>query len=65
VILGVKRVDQLEENLKATEVRLSDDDLADLDAASALSVEYPAWMFRTTDAARATLLKTGEVPAQR
>ncbi|WAS91803.1 aldo/keto reductase [Nannocystis punicea] len=65
VILGVKRVDQLEENLKATEVRLSDDDLETLDAASALSVEYPAWMFQAADAARATLLKTGELPTQR
>jgi aryl-alcohol dehydrogenase-like predicted oxidoreductase len=59
VILGVKRVDQLEENLTATRVRLSEDDLRVLNAASALSSEYPAWMVETADAARAALLKTG------
>jgi aryl-alcohol dehydrogenase-like predicted oxidoreductase len=63
VILGVKRVDQLEENLKATEVRLSEDDLEALAAASALSIEYPAWMFEMADAARTTLLKTGKLPS--
>jgi aryl-alcohol dehydrogenase-like predicted oxidoreductase len=65
VILGVKRLDQLEEHLKALEVRLSEDDLETLNAASALSLEYPAWMVQTADAARTTLLKTGERPAQR
>jgi len=63
VILGVKSVGQLEENLKATALRLSEDDLKTLDAASALSVEYPAWVFATADAARTTLLKTGELPS--
>lgn len=59
VILGVKRLDQLEENLKATEVRLSEEDLETLDAASALSLEYPAWMIARADAARTALLRTG------
>jgi len=63
VILGVKRIDQLEENLKATQVRLSEEDLQTLDAASAVSPEYPAWMFAMADAARVTLLKTGRLPA--
>lgn len=62
VILGVKRFEQLEENLKALELRLSEDDLNALDTASALPVEYPAWMFAMADAPRTTLLKTGLLP---
>ncbi|WP_326523623.1 aldo/keto reductase [Sphingomonas sp.] len=44
VIVGAKRVDQLEDNLGAVDVRLSDEDLARLDAVSALPPEYPGWM---------------------
>jgi aryl-alcohol dehydrogenase-like predicted oxidoreductase len=44
VIIGAKRVDQLEDNLAATAVRLSADELALLDKVSALPAEYPGWM---------------------
>ena len=44
VIVGAKRVDQLADNLGATEVSLSADDMAKIDAASALTPEYPGWM---------------------
>jgi aryl-alcohol dehydrogenase-like predicted oxidoreductase len=44
VIIGAKRMDQLEDNLKAVEVQLDKDDLAALDAVSRLTPEYPAWM---------------------
>lgn len=44
VIIGAKRPDQLEDNLAATEVRLSADELAALDRVSALPAEYPGWM---------------------
>lgn len=44
VILGLKRIGQLEENLKAAEMALSEDDLAALDEASVLTPEYPGWM---------------------
>ena len=44
VIIGAKRMEQLEDNLKAVDVRLTDDDLAALDKVSALSPEYPGWM---------------------
>jgi len=43
-IIGAKRADQLDDNLKATEVRLTDEQLARLDKVSALSAEYPGWM---------------------
>lgn len=44
VIVGAKRIDQLEDNIGATRVELSDEQLAVLDQASALPPEYPGWM---------------------
>ena len=44
VIVGAKRVDQLDDNIAATQVRLSADELVTLDAVSALPPEYPGWM---------------------
>lgn len=52
VIIGAKRVEQLEENLKAVKLRLDADDLARLDAVSALPPEYPGWMLERQSAAR-------------
>ena len=45
VIIGAKRADQLEDNLAATKVALTADELGALDKASALPPEYPGWMF--------------------
>jgi len=45
VIIGAKRPDQLADNIAATEVRLSAQDLKQLDEVSALPSEYPGWMF--------------------
>ena len=44
VILGAKRKDQLDDNLAATKVVLSADELATLDTVSKLPAEYPGWM---------------------
>ena len=44
VIVGAKRKDQLDDNLAATKVVLSADELAALDAVSKLPAEYPGWM---------------------
>jgi aryl-alcohol dehydrogenase-like predicted oxidoreductase len=44
VIIGVRRLDQLADNLAACKVELSTDDLTALDAASKLPPEYPGWM---------------------
>ncbi|MDR0479245.1 MAG: aldo/keto reductase [Burkholderiaceae bacterium] len=44
VIIGAKRIEQLDDNLAATVLRLSADELAALDKASALPPEYPGWM---------------------
>ncbi|WAT17229.1 aldo/keto reductase [Aurantiacibacter sp. MUD11] len=43
VIIGAKRKEQLAQNLAATEVELSSEELATLDAIGALDPEYPAW----------------------
>lgn len=44
VIIGAKREEQLADNIAATGIRLSDDELQQLDAVSALPREYPGWM---------------------
>ena len=44
VITGVKRMEQLEDNLGACDVVLSTDELARLDNVSALPPYYPGWM---------------------
>ncbi|MBZ9937596.1 aldo/keto reductase [Mesorhizobium sp. BR1-1-16] len=44
VIIGAKTVEQLDDNLAAVAVTLSDDDMSKLDAVSALPPEYPGWM---------------------
>ncbi|CAN7570812.1 aldo/keto reductase [Caballeronia sp. LjRoot31] len=45
VIIGAKRVEQLDDNIAATQVKLNDDELAALDEVSQLASEYPGWMF--------------------
>jgi aryl-alcohol dehydrogenase-like predicted oxidoreductase len=44
VIIGAKKMSQLDDNLKSVDVALSPDDKKALDDVSALTVEYPAWM---------------------
>jgi len=44
VIIGAKDVAQLDDNLAATQLELSTEELATLDQASALPPEYPGWM---------------------
>jgi aryl-alcohol dehydrogenase-like predicted oxidoreductase len=44
VIIGARRLSQLEDNLKSIDLRLNDGDLKKLNDVSQLTVEYPAWM---------------------
>jgi aryl-alcohol dehydrogenase-like predicted oxidoreductase len=44
VIVGAKKVEQLDDNIAATAVTLSADELAALDKVSTLPAEYPGWM---------------------
>ncbi|MGI4877955.1 MAG: aldo/keto reductase, partial [Janthinobacterium lividum] len=52
VIVGAKRIDQLEDNIAAGKVVLTPCDLTALDAASKLAPEYPGWMFAMQGAFR-------------
>jgi len=45
VIVGATKPEQLKENLAATDVELTADEVAALDRESALKPEYPGWMF--------------------
>ena len=44
VIIGAKRLDQLHDNLAAADLKLSPEEMKQLDDASALPPEYPGWM---------------------
>jgi aryl-alcohol dehydrogenase-like predicted oxidoreductase len=44
VIIGAKRIEQLDDNIAATGIRLSDEELGRLDKVSMLPSEYPGWM---------------------
>ncbi len=44
IIIGAKKQEQLQDNLKAVDVTLSADELARLDEVSKLAPEYPGWM---------------------
>jgi aryl-alcohol dehydrogenase-like predicted oxidoreductase len=44
VIIGVKRPDQLQDNLAAVELTLTQDEIKQLDEVSTLPPEYPGWM---------------------
>jgi aryl-alcohol dehydrogenase-like predicted oxidoreductase len=52
VIVGAKRIDQLDDNLGAVDVRLDPEDLSLLDTVSRLPAEYPGWMLEMWSAAR-------------
>jgi len=44
VIIGAKRLDQLQDNLAAVELTLTQEELRQLDEVSALAHEYPGWV---------------------
>ncbi|MET3898452.1 aryl-alcohol dehydrogenase-like predicted oxidoreductase [Devosia sp. UYZn731] len=52
VIIGAKTIEQLDDNLAATAVKLTEDELKRLDTVSALPPEYPGWMVARQTAGR-------------
>lgn len=52
VIIGVKRIEQLEDNLGAIDITLTEEELACLETVSALPPYYPGWMIEQQDASR-------------
>ncbi len=64
VIIGAKKPEQLEDNLKAAEVELSAAELDTLAKVSALPREYPGWMFETQGARAKQLADAGRPNAR-
>jgi aryl-alcohol dehydrogenase-like predicted oxidoreductase len=52
VIIGARRTDQLQDNLAAVDVKLSPEELQQLDQVSQLPKEYPGWMLPVQGASR-------------
>jgi aryl-alcohol dehydrogenase-like predicted oxidoreductase len=52
VIIGAKTIEQLDDNLAATDVTLTETELKRLDTVSALPPEYPGWMLERQMAGR-------------
>jgi len=52
VIIGSKKMDQLEDNLKSIDVQLTTDELLKLNEVSTLPAEYPGWMVERQGADR-------------
>ncbi len=48
VIIGAKTLEQLDDNLAAADLTMTAEEIAGLDAASALKPEYPGWMLART-----------------
>jgi aryl-alcohol dehydrogenase-like predicted oxidoreductase len=53
VIIGAKRLDQLQDNLAAVQLKLTEEEIMQLDEVSKLPPEYPGWMLSFQDAHRA------------
>src|SRR6202451_1748191 len=51
VIIAARKVEQLEDNIRAVDLHLSDDDVQLLDAASDPGIPYPKWMVLQLDTA--------------
>ena len=58
VIVGAKSAEQLDDNLAAADLKLSADEMATLEAVSALPNEYPGWMLERQGAGRAPPART-------
>ncbi len=61
VIIGAKKLKQLDDNIAAADVSLTPEELAKLDSVSALPAEYPGWMLaRQGDPRRQRLSEAGK-----
>ena len=61
VIIGAKSLEQLDDNLAAGSLKLTEEEMSKLDAVSALPPEYPGWMieFQGARESSAEILKRG------
>jgi aryl-alcohol dehydrogenase-like predicted oxidoreductase len=65
VIVGAKKIEQLDDNIAATGVTLTAEELAKLDQVSTLPPEYPGWMLERQGEVRRKQLEEARYPAQR
>lgn len=63
VIVGAKKIEQLDDNIAATQVSLTADDLAKLDQVSTLPAEYPGWMLTRQGEVRRDQLEQARHPS--
>ena len=49
IIIGAKRMEQLDDNLGAIDLELTNEEMARLDEVSVTPVPYPAWMLSLGD----------------
>lgn len=56
VLVGSKRMEQLEDNLKAADISLTESELEQITKVSELPAEYPGWMFNFMQQGRQALL---------
>jgi aryl-alcohol dehydrogenase-like predicted oxidoreductase len=63
VILGTKRIEQLNDNLGAIDIVLSQEELQSLDQVSQLPTEYPGWMLDIWSQARTKQLENSRTQA--
>jgi len=52
VIIGMRKMEQLEDNLGSVKIELGDDELEKLDEVSRMEPEYPGWMVDLQDSGR-------------
>ncbi len=64
VIIGAKRMEQLQDNIAAAEIELSEQELDALDQVSTLPAEYPGWMFARQTNRATQLAKAGRKNAR-
>jgi aryl-alcohol dehydrogenase-like predicted oxidoreductase len=59
IIIGVRTREQLLDNLAASDLTLTAEELAALDKVSALTPEYPGWMLERLSADRLAMIQNG------
>ena len=65
VIIGAKRLDQLQDNLAAVELTFTEDEVRQLDEVSVLPPEYPGWALRSREPTACSWLSAGRASANR
>ena len=63
VIIGAKSLEQLKDNLTAADLKLSPEEIKQLDEVSTLPLEYPGWMLPFQDANRRQPAPRPQIPA--